>query len=55
MMPYMKQSIKHLAFWSIAVCMIISACAGLREKKAEHHQPFGPHKNKKPHHAHPQH
>ena len=53
----MKNSMKYIVLLSLAVPMAIgtmSSCAGLREKKAEKHQPFGPHKNKKPQHGHPQ-
>jgi ABC-type nickel/cobalt efflux system permease component RcnA len=45
----------------LGLCIISISCAALREKKAEKHQPFGPHKSKKmhkkkhhdQHHAHP--
>ena len=53
MIPYMKNSMKYIALLSLAVVIVMSSCASLREKKAENHQPFGPHKNKKPHHGHP--
>jgi ABC-type nickel/cobalt efflux system permease component RcnA len=54
MIPYMKNSMKYIVLLSLVVFIVMSSCAGLREKKAEKHQPFGPHKNKKPQHGHPQ-
>jgi hypothetical protein len=45
---------KYIALLSLALFIVMGSCAGLREKKAEKHQPFGPHKNKKPQHGHPQ-
>lgn len=57
MIPYMKKSMKYIALLSLTLLIaigIMSSCASAREKKAEKHQPFGPHKNKKPQHGHPQ-
>lgn len=55
MIPYIKNSsMKYIAFLFVALFIATASCARMREKKAEKHQPFGPHKNKKPHHGHPQ-
>ena len=53
MIPIMKNNMKYIAFLFMALFIVMTSCAGMREKKAENHQPFGPHKNKKPHHGHP--
>ncbi len=45
---------KYIVFLFVALFIATTSCASMREKKAEKHQPFGPHKNKKPHHGHPQ-
>jgi|GEM_PF-4861551 len=37
----------------IVVTILMSSCAAWKEKKAENHQPFSPHKNKKQKHGHP--
>ena len=48
----MKNKIKYSSFIVIAL-IFISSCAAIREKKAESHQPFSPHKNKKQKQGHP--
>jgi outer membrane biogenesis lipoprotein LolB len=37
------------------VSLLLASCARIREKKAEHHQPFKPHKAQKGHKHKPQH
>ncbi len=59
MIPYMKNNMKYIVLLLLALpmaigIMVMGSCARLREKKAEKHQPFGPHKDKKPQHGHPQ-
>ncbi len=48
----MKRKLSYSVFIVMAL-VLISSCAAIREKKAEHHQPFSPHKNKKQKHGHP--
>jgi hypothetical protein len=48
----MKNKIQYFSFILLAL-MFMSSCASLREKKAENHQPFSPHKNKKQKQGHP--
>jgi hypothetical protein len=48
----MKRKFPYFVCLLIGV-LVFSSCAAMREKKAEHHQPFSPHKNKKQKHGHP--
>jgi hypothetical protein len=50
----MKNKIQYFSFIILAL-MFMSSCAAMREKKAEHNQPFSPHKNKKMKQGHPNH
>lgn len=49
----MRNRMKHIVLLFVTLVFVMASCASMREKKAEHSQPFSPHKNKKPHHGHP--